>query len=154
VSSGEYDGVIVAAAALIRLGWQDKITEYLPSEHFTPAVGQGALGIETRSQDNEIAGLLSKINDETTWQAVTAERTFLQALGGGCRAPIAALGIISDGALKLHGMVASADGSQIMRATEQGKASAPEQVGKRLARKMVEMGALALTAAAEQPSQR
>jgi hydroxymethylbilane synthase len=146
VFDGEFDGVIVAAAAMIRLGWEDKITEYLPIEHFTPAVGQGALGIEIRSEDEEITTLVSKINDEPTWQCITAERTFLHALGGGCRAPIAALGMVSDGILKLNGMVASADGERILRATEEGNASAAEQIGRRLARKMAEMGALSLIA--------
>ena len=153
VSDGEVDGVIAAAAALIRLGWEDKITEYLPIEHFTPAVGQGALGIEIRSEDEEIATLVSKINDEPTWQCVSAERAFLQALGGGCRAPIAALGIVSDGIFKLSGMVAGVDGVHILRATEEGSASAAEQIGKRLARKMAEMGALALITATGEPSQ-
>jgi len=142
VSEGEVDGIIVAAAALIRLGWEDKIAEYLPTEYFTPSVGQGALGIEIRSEDKETASLASAINHEPTWQSVTAERTFLRALGGGCRAPIAALGAVSDGILKLNGMVASADGIHILRATEEGDAQAPEQVGKQLAQKMVEMGAL------------
>ena len=153
VFDGEFESVIVAAAALIRMGWQEKITEYLSVEHFTPAVGQGTLGIETRSEDKEIATLLPKINDQTTWQAITAERTFLQALGGGCRAPIAALGVLSANTLKLTGMVASIDGVHILRATEEGNASAAEQVGKRLARKMVEMGALAFITAAKEPSQ-
>jgi hydroxymethylbilane synthase len=144
VADGEFDGLIVAAAALIRLGWEDRITESLPIEHFTPAVGQGTLGIEIRSEDKEIATLLSKINDKPTWQAVTAERTFLQELGGGCRAPIAALGIVSNGTIKLHGMVAGADGSQILQAAEEGDAQEPEQLGKRLAQKMIESGALAL----------
>ena len=153
VAEGEFDGVIVAAAAMIRLGWKDRIKEYLPVEHFTPAVGQGTLGIEIRSEDKEIATLISKINDEPTWQAVTAERTFLQALGGGCRAPIAALGIVSANTLKLTGMVASIDGGHILRATEDGSASTPEQVGKRLAQKMAEMGALALITATREPSQ-
>ncbi|MBC8274171.1 MAG: hydroxymethylbilane synthase [Chloroflexi bacterium] len=142
VTEGEVDGIIVAAAALIRLGWQDKITEYLPTNYFTPAVGQGALGIEIRSEDKETALLASAINHELTWQNVTAERTFLRALGGGCRAPIAALGIVSDDVLKLSGMVASIDGSRILRATEEGDAHAPEQVGKQLAQKMVDVGAL------------
>jgi hydroxymethylbilane synthase len=142
VSEGEVDGIIAAAAALIRLGWEDKITEYLPTEYFIPSAGQGALGVEIRSEDKEIASLASAINHQPTWQSVTAERTFLQALGGGCRAPIAALGIVSDGALKLNGMVASADGRRILRATEEGKAQAPEQVGKQLAQKMVDIGAL------------
>src|SRR4030065_2411472 len=140
VSEGEVDGIIVAAAALIRLGRQRKITQYLPTEHFTPAAGQGALGIEIRSGDKAKGLLASVINNEPTWQSVTAERTFLRALGGGCRAPIAALGIVSGGALKLSGMVASVDGSRILRATEEGNAQAPEQVGKQLAQKMVGLG--------------
>ncbi len=142
VSEGEVDGIIVAAAALIRLGWEDKIAEYLPTEYFTPSVGQGTLGIEIRSEDKETASLASAINHEPTWQSVTAERTFLRALGGGCRAPIAALGIVSDGVLKLSGMVANVDGTRILRATEEGDAQAPEQVGKQLAQKMVDIGAL------------
>ena len=149
VSEGEIDGVIVAAAALIRLGWKDRITEYLPVEHFTPAVGQGALGIEIRSEDKEIRSLVSSVNHEPTWRCVTAERAFLQSLGGGCRAPIAALGIVSDGVLKLSGMIASADADHILRATVEGDAQDPEHVGKRLAKKMAEMGALDLIAAAK-----
>jgi hydroxymethylbilane synthase len=142
VSSGEVDGVIVAAAALIRLGWTDRITEYLPTEHFTPAVGQGALGIEIRSEDKEITTLVSAINDEPTWQCTTAERAFLQALGGGCRTPIAAIGTVSGNVLRLSGMVASTDGAHILRAFEEGDTLATEKSGKRLAEKMVGMGAL------------
>jgi hydroxymethylbilane synthase len=146
VSRGEFDGVIVAAAAMIRLGWEDKIIEYLPLERFTPAVGQGTLGIEAPSEDKEIATLVFKINHRPTWQAVTAERAFLQALGGGCRTPIAALGMVSAGILKLTGMVAGIDGVNILRATEEGSSSASEQLGKRLAQKMAKMGALKLIA--------
>lgn len=142
VSEGELDGIIVAAAALIRLGWRDKITEYLPVEHFMPAVGQGALGIEIRSKDKETAALVSYINHEPTWQSTVAERTFLQALGGGCRAPIAALGVVSGNILKLEGMVASAKGGHILRCSKEGNALVPEKVGACLAQKMVEMGAL------------
>ncbi len=142
VSEGEVDGIIVAAAALIRLGWKDKITEYLPQEHFIPSVGQGALGIEIRSEDKEMISLASAINHQPTWQSTTAERTFLRALGGGCRAPIAALGIVSDGILKLSGMVANVNGTRILHAAEEGNAQVPEQVGKQLAQKMVEIGAL------------
>jgi len=142
VSDGEVDGIIAAAAAMIRLGWADRITEYLSTEHFTPAVGQGALGIEIRSGDTEITALVSALNDKSTWQCIVAERAFLQALGGGCRAPIAALGTVSGGVLKLSGMVASADGHHIQRASEGGDVLVPEQTGKRLAKKMADMGAL------------
>jgi hydroxymethylbilane synthase len=144
VSEGEVDGIIVAAAALIRLGWEDKITEYLPTEYFTPSAGQGALGIEIRFEDKEMASLASAINHQPTWLSVTAERAFLRALGGGCRAPIAALGTVSDGVLKLSGVVASADGRRTLHAATEGDAHAPEQVGRQLAQKMVEMGARAL----------
>ena len=142
VSDGEVDGIIVAAAALIRLDWEDRITEYLPTDHFTPAVGQGALGIEIRSDDKEITTLVSAINDEPTWQCITAERAFLQALGGGCRAPIAAIGTVSDNALRLSGMVASADGTHILRAAEESDTLTPEKSGRSLAKKMEGMGAL------------
>jgi hydroxymethylbilane synthase len=144
VSDGEFEGIIVAAAAMIRLGLEDKITEYLPVEHFVPAVGQGTLAIEIRSADKQIAAVVSQINDKPTWQAITAERTFLQALGGGCRAPIAALGTVSGQTLKLIGMVAGPAGIQILRAVEKGTASAHEQIGKNLARKMIELGASSL----------
>lgn len=87
----EFDGVVLAAAALLRLGKESEIAEYFEVEHFTPAVGQGALGIEVRSEDEEILSHVSKINHLPTWQGTTSERTFLCALGGGCRAPIAAL---------------------------------------------------------------
>jgi len=146
VSQGEFDGIIVAAAALIRLGWEERITEYLSVEHFVPAVGQGALGIEVRSDDGETAQLVSQVNHESTWQSVMAERAFLRALGGGCRAPIAALGEVSGNILKLEGMVASADGSHILRCSEEGDALAPEKVGVRLAEKLAETGALDLIA--------
>ncbi len=142
VSDGTVDGIIVAAAAMIRLGREEKITEYLPTEHFTPAVGQGALGIEIRCEDKEIASLVSAINDEPVWQCITAERAFLQALGGGCRAPIAALGTVSHGILKLNGMVATADVDHILRASEESNALTPEETGRRLAKKMADMGAL------------
>lgn len=142
VSDGTVDGIIIAAAAMIRLGWEDRITEYLSTEHFTPSVGQGALGLEIRSGDKEIASLACKINHETTRQCITAERAFLQTLGGGCRAPIAALGTVTDGVLKLNGMVASADGKHIVRASEEGNVSTPEQIGKRLADKIADMGAM------------
>jgi hydroxymethylbilane synthase len=144
VFNGEFDGIVVAAAGMIRLGMEEQITEYLPPELFTPAVGQGALGIETRAGDEETASLVSRINHMPTWQAVIAERTFLRALGGGCRTPISALGTISGDALKLTVMVAGNEGVQIIRATDEGAASQPEHIGRRLAQKMTDMGALAI----------
>ena len=141
VSSGEVDGVILAAAAILRLEWEDKISEYLPMESFLPAVGQGALVVEARLDDGEVAGLVSPINNLPTWQSITAERTFLSALGGGCRAPIAALGTVDNTTLKLKGMVADVSGKKILYDSEEGSATSPEEIGGRLAQKMLSMGA-------------
>ena len=104
-------------------------------------MGQGALVIETRLDDEEVAALVSPINHLPTWQSVMAERAFLSALGGGCRAPIAALGTINGTNLKLEGMVADVTGKKILRALEEGSTMAPEQVGVRLAQKLLGMGA-------------
>ena len=140
VSGGEIDGLISAAAAMTRLGWEDKITEYLPTEHFVPAVGQGALAIETRA-DDEITGLLSPINHLPTWQEITAERAFLIALGGGCRSPIAALGTVNGETLKLAGMASDTSGQKIIRASGEGSTLTADDIGRQLAEKMLEMGA-------------
>ncbi len=146
VTSGEVDGVILAAAALLRLGWEDKITEYLPLEHFLPTVGQGALVIETRLDDEEVTALVAPINHLPTWHSVLAERAFLSALGGGCRAPIAALGTVNGTTLKLAGMIAEASSRKTLHASEKGSAMSPEDVGVRLAQKMLRMGASELIA--------
>jgi len=145
-SSGQLDGVILAAAAMIRLGWQERITEYLPLEHFLPAVGQGALGIEIRSGDKQVAELVSVISHRPTWCSVVAERAFLRALGGGCRAPIAALGTVDGDTLRLEGMVAGSGGQSMVRGSEEGDISGPEEGGTKLAQKMLEMGAMQIIA--------
>jgi hydroxymethylbilane synthase len=139
--SGELEGIIVAAAAMLRMGWGDRITEYLPIELFLPSVGQGALAVEIGAFDQELAGLLSVVNDEPTWQSVQAERAFLSALGGGCRAPIAALGTVADNSLHLEGMVASSDGSRTLRAAADGSPADPEKIGRLLAKKLLSLGA-------------
>jgi len=140
VSSGEFDGVMLAAAAMIRMGLEKRITEYLALEHFVPAVGQGALGLEIRSGDEQAKELVLPINHRPTWCSVVAERAFLEALGGGCRAPIAALGIVNGDSIRLEGMVSDSMGQTILRGSEEGGISDPEQLGVRLARKMLERG--------------
>lgn len=141
VAEGELDGVILAAAAMKRLGWEEKISEYLPFEYFLPAVGQGTLAIETRLDDKDAAEIASLLNHLPTWQSITAERTFLSALGGGCRAPIAALGTVNGITLKLKGMVADVSDKRLLRASEEGSATAPEHLGVKLMQKMLTMGA-------------
>jgi len=141
VDSGEVDGTIVAAAALLRLGWGKRITEYLPLEHFLPAAGQGALVIETRIDDKDITDLISPLNHLPTWQSITAERAFLRTLDCGCRAPIAVLGTAEDSILKLKGMIADPDNDRILISSEEGNTMSPKNIGIRLAKKMLEMGA-------------
>ncbi|HEY81876.1 MAG TPA: hydroxymethylbilane synthase [Dehalococcoidia bacterium] len=150
VAEGEFAGVILAAAALKRLGWEEKISEYLPLEYFLPAVGQGALGIEARSDDEEIAQIVSPLNHPPTWQSVTAERALLRALGGGCRAPIAALGTVNGATLKLEAMVADMRGERIVRSAEEGSAAEPEKLGVKLAQKLLALGAAEFIAEAKQ----
>jgi len=148
VNDGQADGLIMAAAALIRLGWQDRIREYLPLEHFLPAAGQGAIVIEARDGDRDIIRLTSRLNDIESWQAVTAERAFLHALGGGCRAPIAALGTVSGEILKLEGMVAGISSKRVMRNSIVGRASEATETGELLAAQVLDMGAASLIAEA------
>ena len=148
ISSGQLDGVIVAAAAMVRLGCEESVGEYLPLDLFLPAPGQGTLGIEVRSENGELAELVAMVNDQPTWCSVTAERAFLRALGAGCRAPVAALGQVTGDTIKLEGMVADAEGRALVRDSEEGSAAAPEQVGIRLAEKLQHMGASQLIAEA------
>jgi hydroxymethylbilane synthase len=142
VSSGEIDGIIIAAAALIRLEWQDKITEYLPLDTFLPAAGQGALVIEARTDDEAIKNMVTPLNHLPTWQSTTAERAFLSAVGSGCRAPVAVLGTVNGPALTLEAMVADIYRKETeLRLTEQGASTDPVALGKKLARKMLDKGA-------------
>ena len=149
VTSGEVDGVILAAAALSRLGWQDRITQYLPLESFLPAAGQGALVIEGRSDDKDVAAMVLSVNHLPTWQCVTAERTFLKELGGGCRAPIAALAVIEGNKLRLEGMVAGIHGNRMLRDSVTGDAVSAAALGRNLAAKMIAMGAMEFIAEAK-----
>lgn len=141
VTSGELDGVIVAAAAIARLNLGKQVTEYLPVDRFLPAVGQGALVIEGRRDDEEVAGLVKPVNHFPTWYSVLAERAFLKALGGGCRAPIAALASVRGNVIKLDGMIADPHGRKMLSGTEKGSTSQPEEVGARLARRLLNQGA-------------
>ena len=141
VARGELDGVLVAAAALLRLGCQDRITCCLPLEECLPAVGQGALALETRAADKEVNELVSPLNHQPTAQAVTAERAFLRALGGGCRAPIGALGTLQGETLTLDGMVGSVERREVLRRSITGSAQEPSGLGETLAQTLLGLGA-------------
>jgi hydroxymethylbilane synthase len=138
---GYFDGIIMAAAGMIRLSLANHITQYLPLHTFLPCPGQGALAVEVRKEDEEIKRLLPPLNHEPTAKAIMAERTFLRVLGGGCRTPIAALGKVDNSVLRLTGMVAALDGKRLLRADMEGDAGDPEKVGMLLGQKLLEMGA-------------
>jgi len=148
VTSGELDGVVLAAAGIARLGLEHMVTEYLPLKDFLPPPGQGALGVEVRSDDAEIAAIVTGVNHRDTCLSVTAERAFLATLGGGCRAPIAALGSVKGNTIGLKGMVADAEGHAILRDSMEGDSGRPERLGEALAQRMLARGAGALLAPA------
>ena len=141
LDSGEYDAIILAAAGLRRLGRADCITEYLSEELVLPAVGQGAIAIETRQEDPETNRLIRALNHEETWVACEAERAFLKGLGGGCLVPIAALARVRDETLTIKGLVARPDGSEIAKAEKSGSSEDAAVLGQRLAEEMLAGGA-------------
>lgn len=136
-----FDAIILAVAGIERLGWQDKIAEKLDFTVCLPAVGQGALGIETRCNDPEIIALTGLLNDEDTYYCVTAERSLLRELEGGCQIPIGARGVIKDKLLYLEAVVASLDGSVLIRDRVEGPFEKAIDLGLELAEKLKQQGA-------------
>jgi hydroxymethylbilane synthase len=136
-----YDAIILAAAGLARMGWsKEVVTEYLEPDICLPAVGQGALAIECRQDDQELLDALMKLNDEITAKAVTAERVFLHKMEGGCQVPIAGYAYVEeDGQIVLTALVASPDGKEILKEKVIGKD--PYKVGHEAARKLSQLGA-------------
>ena len=147
-----FDAVVLAAAGLHRMGWQDRITAYLPVDVMLPAVGQGALAVECRDEDGPIRELLAALNDEPTARAVAAERRLLGVLDGGCQVPIGAYAEAAAGSegkagnVALTGMVASPSGETVLKASVSG--DDPELVGETAARELLAKGADRILAAA------
>lgn len=141
LAEGRYDAVVLAAAGLIRLGLEERITQYLPMEWMLPEPGQGALGIEARADDGEVLEMLRGLDDEASRRSVEAERAFLGALGGGCHVPIAAYAQVSGGTMTLDGAVCAPDGSRRLRDRLAGPADAPERLGSELAQRLSARGA-------------
>jgi hydroxymethylbilane synthase len=138
---GEYDAVVLAKAGLDRLGWSGRITEVLSTDVSLPAVGQGALGIEARTDDPEVLETLARLDDSETRAGVTAERALLAKLEGGCQVPLGAWGRIEHGRLVLDSCVLSLDGSDYLRQRADGPAAKAEAVGRSLAELMLAAGA-------------
>ncbi|HYP14214.1 MAG TPA: hydroxymethylbilane synthase, partial [Bryobacteraceae bacterium] len=136
----EFDAIVLAAAGLRRLGWAERITEYLPVEVMCPAVGQGALAIETRA-DGEAAEICAALNHPETNAAVSAERAVLGVLGGGCQVPVGAHASVSDAKLTLRAVVISTDGRAIVRQFTEGSVEEAERIGRLCGEALLESGA-------------
>lgn len=146
LDEGQYQAIILAAAGLTRLGWQERISALLPLEISVPAPGQGALGIETRADDERIADLLAAIENPATRQAVVAERTFLAALGGGCSTPCGAHAVPAAEGLVLTAGIAAPDGIDALFRTAVAPAAEADRLGRELAEAMLAAGGARLLA--------
>ncbi|MGV3465161.1 MAG: hydroxymethylbilane synthase [Heyndrickxia sp.] len=143
LKTDDYDAIILAAAGLSRMGWSsDVVTEYLEPEVCLPAVGQGALSIECRSDDHELLEQLAKLNSKETAVTVTAERAFLNKMEGGCQVPVAGFAKLLDNQISLTGLVASPDGKTIYKETATG--NDPMKLGEKVADMLIAQGAKTL----------
>jgi hydroxymethylbilane synthase len=141
VLEGQYDVIVLAAAGVIRLGLQKHITQYLPIETMLPAPGQGALAVQCRADDEQTQLLLKAIDHRYTRLAVSAERAFLSALGGGCSLPVGALAEVQGEEITLRGVIAAPDSSQVISLSTSG--NDPVLLGQELAHKALDLGARA-----------
>lgn len=140
------DAVILATAGLKRLGLEERITQHLSCSNFVSAVGQGALALETRASDATTAAIATKINHKETLLEVTAERAFLDEIGGGCSASVSAHAKIRGERLEFSAFASTPDGMQVIRESLVDKASNAEEVGKKMGQLFVERGARQLVA--------
>ena len=141
LDKGQYSAIILAAAGLIRLGLEDRIKKYLETEISIPAVGQGALGIEVLSENEELIKMLLELNDDNTSRCVLAERVVSRSLAGSCTAPLGAYASISNNDFIIKGFVASPDGAQIIYAETKGNKSDFYKLGETLSQILIDKGA-------------
>lgn len=141
LDAGEYDAIILAAAGLIRLGEKARIKEFLLTDDSLPAGGQGAVGIECRTEDSVIQALIAPLHHDLSAQQVMAERAMNKRLEGGCQVPIACFAIHQEGQLWLRGLVASVDGKRVLRDDIRGEVAQAEQIGVALAERLIKAGA-------------
>lgn len=144
VEEGQVDAVLLAAAGLGRLGWLGRAAEILPVESMLPAVGQGALALETRGEDADLVELLRPLDDPATHLAVEAERSFLRRLGGGCTLPVGAYGELDGDTLRVRGLLADDAGGSVLRAEVCGAAADATSLGIRLAEELMALGGTGL----------
>ncbi len=141
LDNGEYDAIMLAAAGVKRMGWEARITEFLPPEQFLPAIGQGAIGIEIRSDDARLSELVAELNDVQSATRIAAERALNEALQGGCQVPIAGYSEISHGVILLRALVGSPDGTRLVQGVVSGKPEDAEELGRVLAEDLLSRGA-------------
>lgn len=142
--SSNWDGMILAKAGITRLGRADLITEILSPTQFLPAVGQGALAIETRKDDEFLNSFIGPLDHRLTRQATIAERALLRRLEGGCQIPIGTFGRIENGVFRLDAVVGSLDGKRVVRSSIEGSPDESERLGNALAEKLLQNGADAI----------
>ena len=142
LEDGQYDAIVLAAAGLRRLGWQDRIRELIPVEIMCPAVGQGALAIETRDDGGAAHQVARQLDHPATNAAVTCERAMLAVLGGGCQVPIGGYAYVEKGIIHMRAIVASPDGRRLVRAELSGVD--PARTGASIGRNLLEQGADAI----------
>lgn len=141
LKAGNFDALVLAWAGMSRLGLESCITQRLPYSVCLPAVGQGAIGVEVRADDQEVARIIDGINDADSSAEVSAERAFMRRLEGGCQVPIGALARIIDAELIIEGAVSDLEGRQLFRSRESGPVIEAKELGARLAEKLLDMGA-------------
>lgn len=141
LEEGQYDAIVLAAAGLRRLRLFDRVSQELPHERILPAIGQGALGLECRTDDENTREALAPLNHAVSWSAVTAERQLLASLLAGCLAPVAAFGQVQAGVLKLVGRVIATDGSKMIEGECSGSPDEPDKIGAQLAKTLKAGGA-------------
>ncbi len=141
LDNGDYDAIILATAGLVRLGFNDRIRSRITPEQSLPAIGQGAVGIECRENDDRIMKLLAPLDHPTTHIRLSAERALNHRLNGGCQVPIAGYAILEGDEIYLRGLVGRPDGSEVVRGEIRGPASNAEQLGTELAETLLSQGA-------------
>ncbi|MCU7905240.1 MAG: hydroxymethylbilane synthase [Candidatus Thiodiazotropha sp. (ex Epidulcina cf. delphinae)] len=141
LDEGAYDAVILAAAGLKRLGFEDRISALIGPEQSLPAIGQGAVGIECRVDDPRVNDLIAPLHHQETACCVRAERAMNHRLNGGCQVPIAGFAMLESGNLWLRGLVGEPDGSNIIRGEVEGTPEEADAMGKGLAERLLEWGA-------------
>lgn len=133
MEEGQYDAIVLAAAGVIRLGLEDKITEYFPLEKFIPAASQAIMAVETRTADRKLVSMLKEISDEKAMTEARAERAFLKEMGGSCQIPAGMISTLHGDTITGTAMMADEDGTHIRRASAEDPADSPEELGIRLA---------------------